>query len=366
METKTPDIKVYPQLPSVTHHCENTFKHAGFLLALLLVGLGWAGPALAELGGSAVMYHRFGEGDYPTTSVTLEQFEAHLNELETGGYNVVALGDIVAANKTGRELPPKSVAITIDDAYLSVYTEAWPRLKKAGFAFTLFVATDAVDRADSGAYKRYMTWAQVKELADDPLVTIGSQTASHLHMIDASNAANRRDLEKSNRKFDEKLGSVPDLIAYPYGEFSEPVIELVKEMGFVAGFGQHSGAFGPSDDPFSLPRFALNETYGDVARFRRSAGARPMMVEDMLPIDSVVTDENNPPQVGFTLPKGPAGGVNCFASHEGQLSTQRLGTDRIEVRMEKPLPKGRTRLNCTAPANGGRWHWLGRLFYVKE
>lgn len=336
------------------------------LVTCLLGATGWGNAARGDQSASAVMYHRFGEADYPTTNVTLEQFDAHISELETGGYNVLALPEIVAAIKAGRELPPQSVAITIDDAYLSVYTEAWPRLKKAGFAFTLFVATDAVDRADSGTYKRYMTWAQVKELSDHPLVTIGSQTASHLHMIDASTAVNRRDLEKSNQKFTDKLGSVPTLIAYPYGEFSEAVIALAKEMGFVAGFGQHSGAFGTKDDPFSLPRFALNEKYSDMARFRRGASAVAMVVNDFLPTNTVVDPDVNPPYVGFSLPDGPAGGVNCFASHEGKVSTERVGTERIEVRMSKPLPKGRTRLNCTAPAAGGRWYWLGRLFYVKE
>jgi hypothetical protein len=43
---------------------------------------------------------------------------------------------------------------------------------------------------------------------------------------------------------------------------------------------------------------------------------------------------------------------------------ERLGDNRIEVRFMKPLPKSRTRLNCTLPAGEGRWYWFGYQFYV--
>ncbi|MDH5489092.1 MAG: polysaccharide deacetylase family protein [Rhodospirillaceae bacterium] len=336
------------------------------LVAGLTMGALPSFASAGEAAASAVMYHRFGEDDYPSTNIKIEQFEQHLQELKAGGYNVMALDEIVTAIINGSELPEKTTAITIDDAYLSVYTEAFPRLKKFGFPFTVFVATDAVDRADAGAYKRYMTWAQLKELEAHPLASIGSQTASHLHMIDATSLINRRDLERSQARFEEKLGIKPNIIAYPYGEFSSDVINIVRDMGFIAGFGQHSGAFGPNDNIYTLPRFAMNEDYGDIARFKTAASAMPITVEDMLPDDTVIAGEDNPPALGFSLVNGPKGGVNCFSSHEGKLQTERLGESRIEVRMEQAMPKGRTRLNCTAPGPDGRWYWMGRLFYVKE
>ena len=322
--------------------------------------------ANAETAASVVMYHRFGEADYPSTNIRLEQFDQHLDELKTGGYSVLPLAEIIEAMRSGKDLPDRTVAITIDDAYLSVYTEAFPRLKKYGFPFTLFVATDAIDRADSGAYKRYMTWEQTKEMEAHPLATIASQTASHLHMASSTELSNRRDMERSQARFEEKLGIRPNIIAYPYGEFSNDVIQLVRDMGFIAGFGQHSGAFGPSDNIFALPRFALNEAYGDMARFKTGASALPIAVSDMTPTDTIIEPMDNPPALGFSVLSGPGGGISCFSSHEGKLKTERLGDTRIEVRMEQPLPKGRTRLNCTAPAKDGRWHWLGRLFYVRD
>lgn len=342
------------------------FIAVGFVLFSALLAGGYPSGALAERAASAIIYHRFGESDFPSTNIKIEQFEQHLQELKNGGYSVMALGDIINAMREGAELPEKTTAITIDDAYLSVYTEAFPLLKKYGFPFTLFVATDDVDRADNGTYKRYMTWDQLKEIEIHPLGTVASQTASHLHMIDATELANRKDIERSQARFEEKLGIRPNIIAYPYGEFSSDVIKLVREMGFIAGFGQHSGAFGSDDDIYSLPRFSMNEDYGDISRFQTAASALPIAVQDMSPEDSVIDSTDNPPAIGFTIPNGPQGGINCFSSHEGKLKTERLGETRIEVRMEQAMPKGRTRLNCTAVAQGGRWYWMGRLFYVKD
>lgn len=330
-----------------------------------------ASPAQAqelalEDGASIVMYHRFGEGDHPSTNTTLEQLDAHIKALNEGDYTVLALPEIVKRLKAGEGFPAKSVGVSIDDAYRSVYTEAWPRFKKAGIPFTLFVATDPVNRGLS----RYMTWDMIREIAADPLVTIGSQTATHLHMIASSDQRNIEDLETSNARFREELGFQPNLIAYPYGEFADNVVRIVKDQGFIAGFGQHSGAFGAGTDIYRLPRFAMNESFGDVSRLRTAAGTLPLPVTDAVPADTVVDPGANPPNVGFTLPDGfpRADQLACFSNHEGKLKIERLGP-RVEVRMTQKLPQGRTRLNCTVPASGeglgGRWLWFGQLFYVK-
>ena len=322
--------------------------------------------ASTEDGASVLMYHRFGENDVPSTNVTLEQIDAHIAELKSGGYTPLALSDMVRRLQAGEKFPVKSVGVSIDDAYLSVYTEAWPRFKEAGIPFTVFVATDPVDKH----YSRYMSWDQIREMAADPLVTIGSQTASHLHMADTDAQTNIADLEKSNRRFREELGTAPNMVAYPYGEFDDDAVAVAKRNGFIAGFGQHSGAIGDSDDRYRLARFAMNETYGDLARLRTAAGALPVPVSDFTPTDSVIPPANNPPAIGFTLPEGldPTHRIACYSNHEGTLNIQHLGP-RVEVRMTKPLPKGRTRLNCTLPITDAqgetRWRWLGRLLFVK-
>lgn len=322
-------------------------------------------PAAAEAAESAVvvMYHRFGESRYPSTNVTIEQFEGHLHELKAGGYTVLPVPEILDALKEGRPLPDRAVGITIDDAYQSVFTHAWPRFREAGFPFTLFVATDPVDRATAGKGRGYMVWEQIRELRDAG-VTIGSQTASHLHMATSSAARNQADLERSNARFIAELGDRPRLFAYPYGEASLAVAGFVKDAGFTAAFGQHSGAIGGETEDFFLPRFALNETYGGIDRFKLVINTLPLPAMDITPADPLI-GAANPPAIGFTI-DGTLENLDrltCFISPE-KAHIERLGDSRIEVRVENPFPPGRTRLNCTMPAENGRWRWYGRQFVV--
>ena len=92
-----------------------------------------------------LMYHRFGENKYPTTNTTIEQFISHTNELMKDKYNVIRLDKIIKGIKGETSLKDRSVSITIDDAYLSVYTKAWPILKKLNLPFAIFISTDVID-----------------------------------------------------------------------------------------------------------------------------------------------------------------------------------------------------------------------------
>lgn len=339
-----------------------TFKTCGLALFIALGLIHHSAEAQEPpTKASVVMYHRFGEQDFPSTNVTMEQFSAHVEELKTGGYNVAPLPDIIAALKTGATLPPKTVGLSIDDAYESVYTKAWPMLRDAGFPFTLFVATEPVDKR----LGRYMSWDQIRDLKSQG-VTIGSQTKTHPHMPNLSVAQVYAELEESNARFKIEIGETPDLIAYPYGEASSAVMNTSQEMGFIAGFGQHSGAIGNSSPMYYLPRFAMNEAFGSLERFKLAANTVPIGTADITPSDPVIGTKN-PPPIGFTVtwPTKNLDRLNCFASHSKNLEIMRLG-NRLEIRTPDAMPPGRTRLNCTMPAGNGRWHWFGRQFYVAK
>jgi peptidoglycan/xylan/chitin deacetylase (PgdA/CDA1 family) len=316
--------------------------------------------ALAADSAVAIMYHRFGDSRHPATNTTIAQFEAHIEELSSDKYTVMPLPDIVASLRSGRDLPENTVGISIDDAFLSVYREAWPRLRRANFPFTLFVATNPIDNRLSD----YMSWDQIRELAQAG-VTIGSQTASHPHMAFNSQARNARELEKSNERFRAELGKKPSLIAYPYGEYSLAVGKVAREAGFGAAFGQHSGVMHGAGDFYFLPRFALNEAYGDINRLRMAAQALPLRARDITPADTLIGAEGNPPLFGFTvegLTPSRLSRLACYVSGQNKARLERLGDRRIEVRMAQAFRPGRTRINCTLPEKGGRWRWFGRQF----
>lgn len=95
-----------------------------------------------------------------------------MDYLEKNNSTVVPLLELTEKLRKGEPLPDKTVAITFDDSYASVYDSAYPRLKKRGWPFTFFVNTDAV-----GTSRLFVTWAQLREMAAQG-VTIANHTTS--------------------------------------------------------------------------------------------------------------------------------------------------------------------------------------------
>lgn len=321
-------------------------------------------PGTALATGSAVilMYHRFDESRYPTTNTTIKQFKAHLSELRDGNYAVRPIPEILSTIRSGKNFTQKTIGISIDDAFLSVYKVGWPMLREANFPVTLFVATKPLDRRVGS----YMSWDQLREMARAG-VTIGSQTASHLHMPLAPAEQNLAELKASNSRFKSELGIEPEMIAYPYGEYSLAVKEVVRAVGFKTGFGQHSGVIYKNSNFFYLPRFTFNETFGGIRRFRLAIRSLPLKVSDLTPADPYLKSQNNPPLFGFTV-EGAAikhlSQLACYATGFGKIRVERLSERRIEARAPRAFRPGRTRLNCTLPEKNGRWRWLGMQFLV--
>ncbi|WP_085906465.1 polysaccharide deacetylase family protein [Kiloniella majae] len=317
-------------------------------------------------GAVVVMYQRFGETRYPTTSTSISTLTSHIQELQDSRYNVLPLSNIVDAITQDLPLSERAIAITIDDAYISFYESAWPEFKKANLAVTLFVTTSAVDQNRPG----YMSWSQIRELASDPLVTIGSHANELRHIAHLSVEEQKQAIDKSNQTFRRALGKQPNLFAYPYGEISNGLQSTLKANGFKAAFGQHSGAIARNANLMSLPRYPFNDRFGAIDRFKLAINSLPLPVTAVLPEDLTLSDATNPPLFGFTIgpeikPRedGSYRGLNCYSS-QGELSLQELGGGRIEVRLTEPFKQGRARINCTMLGPNGRWRWFGQQYYI--
>jgi peptidoglycan/xylan/chitin deacetylase (PgdA/CDA1 family) len=309
---------------------------------------------------TVLMYHRFGENKYPSTNIQIEQFDAHLEVLANGDYHVWPLDKIVNHLQQGQDLPDKTIAITIDDAYLSVFTKARPRLKARDFPYTVFIATQPIDQGHGG----YMSWDQIRILQDEG-VFLGSQTATHPHMHLINKKAAQDELRSSNKRFLSEIGRHPKLFAYPYGEYNLETINVVKKAGFAAAFGQNSGIIHGYNGFFELPRFAMNEQYGTVERLLLAIDGLPLKVNQIVPEGVVLDDSSNPPNYGFTLAPEIADDrqLRCFNSRYGKLEVNILGP-RAEIRLPGPFEQGRARINCTMPGTNGRWRWFGRQFLI--
>jgi peptidoglycan/xylan/chitin deacetylase (PgdA/CDA1 family) len=333
-------------------------KYCVAALGSLAAVAAWTPVAAADF-AAIFAYSRVADERQPAWSIESEQLDDHIAALKSGGFKVLPLTEVVAAFEAGRELPERSVAITVDEASQNFLTQAWPRLRDAGLPVTVFVAADQADRGGP----EYLGWSQIRELAASPLVTIGLLGASRGHLARLGAADIAAELTRATERFRSQLGKAPELLVWPLGEASAAAMDAAKAAGIRAAFGQHSGPAWAKAERRFLPRFPLTKSFGDVDRFRTAANSVPLRLSDITPADPLV--KANPPAFGFTLDdEQAAAGLTCFTGHDGKARLEQLGP-RMEVRMARPIPAGRGRLSCIAPALDGRSRWFGWMFAVE-
>ena len=280
------------------------------------------------------MYHRFGDERYPSTNIRLEQFEKQLDYIEKNGFNVWPLSKIVRYLLEGKKLPEKIVALTIDDAYITTYTEGYLRLRAKKFPFTVFVSTHAVDTGS----KNYMSWEQMREMALHG-AEFANHSLTHPFLLPLSSETkgewkNRvvREIEEAQRKLHQELGSSmnenPKLFSYPFGEYNQNIIKILQELKYV-GVTQTSGAISSDTDLETLPRFAMAEAYANIDDFILKINTLPLPIKSVSPIEPVVT-LNNPPILRLKL-KRAIENLQCYISSGERVDMEWISETEVQI-----------------------------------
>jgi peptidoglycan/xylan/chitin deacetylase (PgdA/CDA1 family) len=179
-------------------------------------------------------YHRFGENCNSPLCMPKSIFELQMRYLKENGYHVITAKELLAFLEYRQGLPQKSVLITMDDGYRSVYNIAYPILKEYGFTATLFIYTSFV-----GVSKMAITWNQLKEMQSEGF-TIGSHTIYHSDLTQPKEgeaepefmARIKKELYGSKKIIDQKLGQDTYIIAYPFGYYDQISIQMAKKAGY--------------------------------------------------------------------------------------------------------------------------------------
>jgi peptidoglycan/xylan/chitin deacetylase (PgdA/CDA1 family) len=132
------------------------------------------------------------------------------------------------------------VAITFDDAFRSVRTNALPELLSRGFPATIFVPVDFLGQKPGweirdGVNEEVMTCDELRSLPE--LIELGSHSLSHPHLTRIDAARLREEVDTSRHKLAELLGSDVSLLAFPYGEYDDRVVDTCSEAGYERVFG---------------------------------------------------------------------------------------------------------------------------------
>ena len=254
----------------------------------------------------------------------------------------------------------KKVLITIDDAFSSFYNHAWPYLKENKIPFILFVSTEPVGK------NGYMSWEQIKEIEKEKFAFIGNHSHSHDYLLDLTFENFKKDINKSIEIFEKELGYNPIFFSYPFGEYSLEQINYIKKK-FKYAFGQHSGVIDLNKNIYELPRFPINEKYGDLKRFTFLIDLLPLQYKSIIPEDKYVVN-NNPPKlvIEFFNNQKNLKKINCF-SDEGnkwEKSNIKLVDNKLIVNFRENFLFRRGRINCSLNDNEG-WRWFGLQFSVK-
>lgn len=307
----------------------------------------------------SLMYHRFDENKYPSTNIKMEVFVEQIEMIKNANYEFYDIQEFI--DNFNQPKNEKRILITIDDAFSSFYEIAWPFLKENRIPFILFVSTEPVGN------KGYMTWDQIREIEQESYGYIGHHSHTHDYLIEKSEEDFIKDIEMASKIFLKELGYVPNLFSYPFGEYSKFMKDYISE-NFSFAFGQHSGVIDLNKDKYELPRFPINENYGELDRFKSIINFFPLEFKNLIPEEKKLTNKNNPPEfeVEFFENQKNLNNINCY-SNEGNTwakSNTNFLNNKLTIKFRDTFTPRRGRVNCSLNDNG-KWRWFGVQFVVQ-
>ncbi len=307
----------------------------------------------------SLMYHRFDESKYPSTNIQMDVFKQQIKIIRDSKYNFYDPKDLEKNFHIAKL--EKEILITIDDAFSSFYEVAWPYLKKEKIPFILFVSTEAIGK------NGYMTWDQIKELEKENTSYIGNHSHTHSYLVDLKNDDFIKDINTASAMFIKNLGYNPIFFSYPFGEYSNLIKEQIAK-NFKFSFGQHSGVIDVNKDQYELPRFPINEKYGDLKRFQFLIDLQPLQYKILYPEEKYIT-KNNPPKfsVEFFDEQKNLNNINCFSNEGNQWEKSNIDFNKntLNINFREKFLFRRGRVNCSLN-DKGIWRWFGVQFSVKK
>jgi len=157
-------------------------------------------------------------------------------------------------------LPPKSVAITIDEGHRPVYDVVGPIVLRERFPVTLFVHPAAISN-----FPGVMTWSELRELRCSGMFDVQSRAWWNPDFRAAggrqASAAFRRpaltQFVQAREQIGRELGCTVDMLAWPFNVHDNKLIALARQAGYVAAFSIEARHVTRATQPFAMPRFPI-------------------------------------------------------------------------------------------------------------
>lgn len=180
-------------------------------------------------------YHSIGNSGW-RFATPVDYFEQQMKFLKQN-YDVVSLSDLLKSDKGG-------VAITFDDGYMDVFTNAYPIMKRNGITGTIFILGDdkKANRSEMENDLDFMTKSEIKILNNSGW-EIGSHTNTHANLHKLSTDELVYEISTSKKKIENRIGVDVKYFAYPKGKYSDEIIKIVAQSGYSYAFTVDSGFY---------------------------------------------------------------------------------------------------------------------------
>ncbi len=310
-----------------------------------------------EQGILSLMYHRFDENKYPSTNIKMDVFKKQIEIIKRNNFEFFDPKNF--SEEFNKVKTDKKILITIDDAFLSFYENAWPFLKENQIPFILFTSTDFIGK------KGYMNIDQLREVEKESFAYLGNHSHMHEYMVTFDFNKFTNDIDRSIEIFNNLFNYNPIFFSYPFGEYSLEQKNYISSK-FEYAFGQHSGVIDLNKDPYELPRFPINEKYGDLKRFEFLIKLLPLQYSKIIPEDKLILN-NNPPkmEIEFFKEQKNLSAINCFSDEGGSWNNSNIELieNTLVVHFREKFNFRRGRINCSLNDNEG-WRWFGSQFSI--
>ena len=201
-------------------------------------------------GCRVLMYHSVGgmvpDDVHRLYGIPPSLFEEHVRWLAaTHGSQIVSLREGVRAGQ--------GIVVTFDDGYRDNLRVAAPLLAELAVPFTVFVTPAFVESGDP----RYLSRAEIGELAAMPGATIGAHGYRHLRLGDCDDATLAQELTRSREWLEDLIGRPVVNMSYPHGSTNARVAAAAGRAGYDIAACSRFGAFHSGDDPLLVPRLDI-------------------------------------------------------------------------------------------------------------
>lgn len=186
-----------------------------------------------------------------TAVVSPTKFTEQMQYLADNGYHPLTMAEFSAIMEGQAAAPDKPVLLTFDDGYVDNHSTVMPLLAKLGFPATLFMSPGVMDD------KRFINWEQAADLRDSGW-DIYPHGMTHPYLTKLSAEEQAYEITEARKQIEEKLGVTADVFCYPYGQYNNTTLKILKDNGFRYAFTIDQGKTTPKQHPYKLTRVFVN------------------------------------------------------------------------------------------------------------